>query len=117
MIKFNENKNIYLYSENVDMRMGMPKIQLMVAMNFSKMEIRHSVFIFCSKDKKQIRLYYEDDYGCWLLQNRLFEGKFKWPKGLEIGTRISKEQLNGLCKGLEVIESKRIKEIREFDYF
>ena len=74
MIKFNENKNIYLYSENVDMRMGMPKIQLMVAMNFSKMEIRHSVFIFCSKDKKQIRLYYEDDYGCWLLQNRLHDG-------------------------------------------
>ena len=91
MISFKESKNIYLYSENIDMRMGINKIQ--------------------------IKMYYEDDYGCWLLQNRLFEGKFKWPKGLEIGTRISKEQLNGLCKGLEVIESKRIKEIREFDYF
>ena len=41
MIHFDENKNIYIYSENVDMRMGLPKIQLMVAMNFTKIEIRH----------------------------------------------------------------------------
>ena len=27
MIKFKESKNIYLYSENIDMRMGMNKIQ------------------------------------------------------------------------------------------
>lgn len=115
MIKFNENKNIYLYSENVDMRMGMPKIQLMVAMNFSKMEIRHSVFIFCSKDKKQIRLYYEDDYGCWLLQNRLHDGSFKWPKVLN-NIKITKDQLIGLCKGLEMIESDK-KRSNEFEYF
>lgn len=115
MIKFNESKNIYLYSENVDMRMGMPKIQLMVAMNFSKMEIRHSVFIFCSKDKKQIRLYYEDDYGCWFLQNRLHDGNFKWPKVLN-NIKITKNQLIGLRKGLEMIESKKNR-CNEYEYF
>ena len=46
MISFKESKNIYLYSENIDMRMGMNKIQIIVGSNFSKMEIRHSVFIF-----------------------------------------------------------------------
>ena len=117
MITFKESKNIYLYSENVDMRMGINKIQILVASNFSKMMIRHSVFIFCASNAKTIKIYYEDDYGCWLLQNRLFEGKFKWPKGLEIGTKITKEQLNGLCKGLEVIESKKIKDNKEIDYY
>ena len=107
MITFKENKKIYLYSENIDMRMGMKKIQILVASNFSKIEIRHSVFVFCSNNGKTIKMYYEDDYGSWLLQNKLFEGKFKWPNGLCIGTKISKEQLNGLCKGLEVIESRK----------
>ena len=97
------------------MRMGMPKIQLMVAMNFSKMEIRNSVFIFCSKDKKQIRLYYEDDYGCWLLQNRLDDGSFKRPKVLN-NIKITKDQMIGLCKGLEMIESDK-KRSNEFEYF
>ena len=30
MISFKESKNIYLYSENIDMRMGMNKIQIIV---------------------------------------------------------------------------------------
>ena len=89
MIRFSESKNIYLYSENVDMRMGM----------------------------KTIKMYYEDDYGSWLLQNRLHDGRFKWPKGLEIGAKINRIQLEGLCKGLEVIESKKKKEDKEVEYY
>ena len=115
MIHFDENKNIYIYSENVDMRMGMPKIQMMVAMNFSKIEIRHSVFIFCSKDKKQIKIYYEDDYGVWLMQNKLHEGGFKRPSVLN-NLKITKSQLIGLCKGLEVIESDK-KKCSNYKYF
>ena len=117
MITFKENKKIYLYSENIDMRMGMKKIQILVASNFSKMEIRHSVFVFCSNNGKTIKMYYEDDYGSWLLQNKLFEGKFKWPKGLAIGTKINPVQLEGLCKGLEVIESKKEINNKKYDYF
>lgn len=117
MIKFKESKNIYLYSENIDMRMGMNKIQILVAVNFTKIEIRHSVFIFCGANGKQIKMYYEDDYGSWLLQNKLFEGKFKWPKGLAIGTKINPVQLEGLCKGLEVIETKKEINKKKYDYF
>ena len=115
MIHFDENKNIYIYSENVDMRMGLPKIQMMVALNFTKIEIRHSVFIFCSKDKKQIKLYYEDDYGVWLMQNRLHDGNFKWPKVLD-NVKITKAQLVGLCKGLEMIESGKPRK-KNYEYF
>ena len=117
MIKFSESKNIYLYSENIDMRMGMNKIQILVASNFSKVEIRHSVFVFCSNNGKTIKMYYEDDYGSWLLQNKIHEGRFKWPRGLEIGAKITRLQLEGLCKGLEVIESKREKEEKAVEYY
>ena len=57
------------------------------------------------------------DYGSWLLQNRLHDGRFKWPKGLEIGAKINRIQLEGLCKGLEVIESKKKKEDKEVEYY
>lgn len=117
MIKFKESKNIYLYSENIDMRFGLKKAQIIVATSFDKIEIRHSVFVFCSKDGKAIKIYYEDDYGAWLLQNRMFEGKFKWPQGLEIGAKINVQQLEGLCKGLEVIESKKEKVNQELKYY
>ena len=54
MIKFKESKNIYLYSENIDMRIGMNKIQILVASNFTKIEIRHSVFVFCGTNGRQM---------------------------------------------------------------
>ena len=56
MIKFFESKNIYLYSENIDMRMGMNKIQILVACKLSKMEIRHSVFVYCSNKGKTLKI-------------------------------------------------------------
>lgn len=115
MIDFKESKNIYIYSKEVDMRMGLPKIQFVVSLNFSKIEIRHSIFIFCSKKRDQIKIYYEDDYGSWLLQNKIHEGKFKWPKVLN-NVKISKNQLIGLCKGLEVIESDRV-EKKKYEYY
>ena len=117
MINFKESKNIYLYSENIDMRFGLNKAQIIVASSFSKIEIRHSVFVFCSRDCRMIKIYYEDDYGAWLLQNKMFKKKFKWPNGLEIGQKISKQQLEGLCKGLEVIESRIIRENKQIDYY
>jgi len=116
MIKFDEFKNIYIYSECVDMRMGLNKIQLTVALNFSKIEIRHSVFVFCSRDRKQIKIYYEDDYGSWLLQNKLHDKSFKWPKLLD-NTKITKNQLIGLCKGLEVIESYKENSNISYNYY
>ena len=33
----------------------MNKIQILVAVNFTKIEIRHSVFIFCGANGKQIK--------------------------------------------------------------
>lgn len=87
------------------MKFGIYKIQQLVVFNFSPAEIINSVFIFCSKDKKTIKIYYEDEYGFWLLQNRLTEGKFKWP---EIGEQVTidKRQLDWLLKGLDAIEHK-----------
>ena len=84
----------------------------MVAFNFSPAEIINSVFIFCSKSKKTIKIYYENEYGFQLLQNRLTAGNFKWP---EIGEQVNidRRQLDWLLKGLDVIEHKPNKERME----
>ena len=105
MIKFNCINQIHLYSGPTSMKMGIYKIQQLVAFNFSPAEIINSIFIFCSRNKKIIKIYYENEYGFWLLQNRLTTGNFKWP---EIGERvkIDKRQLEWLFKGLDVIEHK-----------
>ena len=115
MICFDKVKNIYLYASSTDMRMGLPKIQAMVAFHYKPEEILHSIFIFCSGTRKTIKIYYEDEWGCWLLQNNIAEGKFKWP---EIGESVSidKRQLRWLLQGLDVI-SKLPKPRKEVEYY
>ena len=117
MIKFNNSRKVYLYSSKVDMRMGIRKIQLLVASNFKQEDILESVFVFCSCRQSILKIYYEDEYGCWLLQDVIKEGKFKWPQLIEENTRISKQQLDGILKGLEVIESTKKNGDNGTDYF
>lgn len=116
MIYFDKIKNIYLYASSCDMRMGMHKIQAMVAFHYKVEEILHSMFIFCSGTRKTIKIYYEDEWGCWLLQNNIAEGKFKWP---EIGESVSidKRQLDWLLKGLDVIAKLPKPRNKEEDYY
>lgn len=105
MIRFDSINQIHLYSGATSMKMGIMKIQQLVAFNFSPAEIINSVFIFCGKNKKTVKIYYENEYGFWLLQNKITTGNFKWP---EIGEKIKidKRQLDWLLKGLDVIEYK-----------
>lgn len=117
MLRFSENRNVYIYGNRVDMRMGLNKIQILVALNFTRIEIVKSIFIFCSRDSKQVKIYYEDEYGAWLLQNRLFGTTFKLPKQLESGVQLNKKQLEMFLKGLDVIERKPVPSLVQKDYF
>ena len=49
------------------------------------------------------------------MQNRLHDGGFKWPSVLD-NVKITKTQLIGLCKGLEMIESYKPRK-QKYEYF
>ena len=117
MVEFSKDRQIYIYGEATSMRFGIPKIQLLVAANFSKVEIMNSVFLFCSGDRKQIKIYYEDEYGAWLLQNKLYDQKFKLSKELKSGVKLTRTQLRMFLHGLDVIEQKPTSRIIGKNYF
>ncbi len=89
---------------------------MLVAMNFKEEEIKNSAFVFCNKTNAQIKIYYEDEYGVWLLQNRLDDKKFKYPI-LNNSRTITKKEFELICKGLEIIESEGYKDTKNKDYF
>ena len=116
MLEFSNTRTIYLYGKRVDMRMGLNRIQILCALNFTRLEIVNSLFIFCSKNSKQIKIYYEDEYGSWLLQNRLHDSTFKLPKDLTSGVRLNKNQLKLFLHGLDVVDVKPTLKIENKDY-
>ena len=99
MIRFDRVNRIHLYSGPTSMKMGIRKIQQAIAFSFSPAEMLNSVFVFCSKSRKCVKAYYEDEYGFWLLQNRITAGDFKWPDAGGDG-RITVDRRQAHCQAV-----------------
>ncbi|NLB84690.1 MAG: transposase, partial [Acholeplasmataceae bacterium] len=59
-----------------------------------------NLFVFCSQNKKQIKIYYENEYGCWLLINKLNFTDFKWPKKISAGGYEASEKVRYLVESI-----------------
>ncbi|MCC9261222.1 MAG: IS66 family insertion sequence element accessory protein TnpB [Methanobrevibacter woesei] len=101
MIDLSKVKNLYLYTSKVDMRFGIYAIQKRLALSFTPVEILGSIFIFISRDRKQVKIYYEDEYGSWLFINKMKYYKVQIESMLE-AKEISKQDLIYLLKGVEL---------------
>ncbi|MDD4184068.1 MAG: IS66 family insertion sequence element accessory protein TnpB [Candidatus Izemoplasmatales bacterium] len=105
MIDYRGVKKIYFYTKEIDMRAGMKKFQILLCCNFSPIAMMHTLFVFCSKDRKTLKIYYEDEYGTWLLINKISFTKFKWPERISgSGYRVS--DLKQILRGLKIMEEK-----------
>lgn len=106
MIDLVNVKGIYLYTNKTDMRIGINKIEMLLSLSFSAIEIINSLFIFVSKSRKQIKIYYEDEFGKWLLINKLSYSTFHIPIGDE-KINITKTDLSYLLKGVKMISARK----------
>ena len=55
MVEF-PDKNIYLYSEGIDFRKGIKSLSNLISVNYPNSNLTDSLFIFFSKDKKQVKI-------------------------------------------------------------
>lgn len=94
-------KNIYLYSHQIDMRLGMEKIQVNLSQNFSPLELLDSMFVFVSRSRKIVKIYHEDEFGRTLLARKLNYAKFRW-SDFDKGGTLSTKDLKYLLEGAEV---------------
>ena len=106
MIDLSEVKNIYLYTSKVDMRMGISKIEAILSLSFNPIEMLNACFIFVSGNRRQIKIYYENEFGKWLLINKLSFTKFMVPTLDNVKT-ITKRDLSLLLKGVMLIDERQ----------
>ena len=55
-----------------------------------------SMFVFCSTNRKQIRIVYCEGAGCWMLCRTIRYGRFSWPKDSEEAARLTGDELRAL---------------------
>ena len=96
-----------MYSNSVSFRLGIDGLTNIITSNFEENELEGNLYVFFSKDRKQIKIMEYDERGSWLYQNKLYEGRFVMPSILEDGTmQIDKKQLKMIIENLEIIGRK-----------
>ena len=101
-----EGKRIYLYSHQIDMRIGMQKIQVLLSQNFSPSELQDSIFVFISRSRKIAKAYVEDEFGRWLMIRKLNYTSFKIPRADEDG-KLTSLDVKYLMDGAEIISERK----------
>lgn len=102
MIELEHINHIYIYPGSTDMRLGIFGLRKRI-IESGELNI-NSLYLFCSRNRNQIKIIEVTASSTWLYQNKLMHGDFIWPN---TGTKaeINKEELKLIIEGSGLIKS------------
>lgn len=80
MIEWSTACSIYLHRDPVDFRKAINGLAVIVSDAMALSPYDQALFVFCNKNRTQLKVLYWDETGFALWQKRLEKAKFKWPK-------------------------------------
>ena len=104
MIDLSKTEAIYLWAGPTDMRKGVNGLVGLAQGIMETDKMAHRLFIFCGRNKRNIKILEVDYDGYWLYQKALVTGKFRWPKTVEGVAMIDQRQLQWLLEGLSQLQ-------------
>lgn len=102
MIRWPDSVPIYLHRDPVDFRKAINGLAIIVSQEMALDVYSAALFVFCNKNRSQLKVLYWDNTGFVLWQKRLEKDKFKWPrKELLTTVSITHEQWDWLLRGFD----------------
>ena len=107
MIQWSPNCAIYLHRDPVDFRKAINGLAVIVSEEMTLNPYDKAIFVFCNKNRSQLKVLYWDATGFVLWQKRLEKDKFKWPsKDPLVTISLSHEQWDWLLRGFDFTRFK-----------
>ena len=106
----NSSTKVFFVLGVTDMRKGIDSLSLIVS-SHNKNPIDGSLYVFCSRNRKMIKVLFWDKNGFALYQKRLESDKFIWQNDYSETIEISISQLRWLLDGLNPLTTRGHKKI------
>ena len=101
-MKFNfEETKIYVRPGATDLRKGAGGLLAVIENEMKLDALTDSVFLFCNKSHKLLKLIFWDKTGFWLAQKRLERSTCPWPNTETAAWEITNDQLSMLLCGID----------------
>ncbi len=106
MFSLPHNTVVYLYKEPIDMRLGMFRLQGVIARMLEKPMPRGAFYFFINKNHSLLKAVWFDGTGLCLFSKRLEKGTFSWPQAAceseDKWLQIQPSALSLLLDGIEL---------------
>ena len=96
-------KGVYVCQEAMDMRRGMYRLAAYVEQEMSESPFAPYLYVFFSRNHKQLKILYWENTGFWLWQKRLEKGRFHLP-ATEENTVLRLQELRWIIEGITPIK-------------
>lgn len=104
-----DRTTVYVVTGYTDMRKGIDGLATIVSGSLSLDPYSRSLFLFCGRNCGKLKgLLWEGD-GFLLLNKRLENGRYRWPRTEIEAKLLNSQQLRWLLEGLEIEQKKAIK--------
>ena len=102
-------KSIYIYSDYVDMRKAINGLSTIVENDLEMSLFKSSLFVFCSKSRRNLKMIYWDATGFALWNKKLEKNRFKWLSDSDDKTTIvNSTLLKLLLEGGDIRKHKKV---------
>ena len=92
---------IFVRPGTTDLRKAVNGLSAIVQKNMQQDPFSGSVYLFCNRERKLLKVVYWDKTGFWLSQKRLEKDKFPWPEDESEVRELATEQLQMLLAGID----------------
>ena len=106
MLDSHNSPEVFIVLGSTDMRKAINGLSTIVFDALEKNPFSGSYFVFCSANRKQIKILYYDRNGFCLWQKRLETGRFIWPESSQEVLGIGYRELRWLLDGLNPTKLK-----------
>lgn len=96
-----ERVRLFVRPGVTDMRKQIGGLAVLVEGQMAHSPFEESLFVFCNRERRIMKILYWDKNGFCMWQKRLEKHRFPWPQSEEAAREISVEQLRMVLEGID----------------
>lgn len=102
MFELNATRMVYLHRDAIDFRKNINGLASLVEHGLGMNAFANAVFVFGNRRRDRIKILGWERNGFWLLQKRLEDARFIWPRKDSSVIELSVQQLHWLLDGIDL---------------
>jgi len=105
MLSFTGSLKVFVALEPADLRKSFNGLWAITVNQLKEDPASGSLFVFTNKRRNRVKILYWDGTGLWVMIKRLEQGRFSWPKGIDVKhgkLDLSPEALALLLDGIDL---------------